>query len=67
MKRKKNLVIIMEIRKYPQKIWTYRTFNQRAMLPDVYKASERFERLGVNFIKKPDDGKMKGLAFHNRP
>ena len=32
-------------------------------VPDVYKASERFEKLGVNFVKKPDDGKMKGLAF----
>ncbi len=32
-------------------------------VPDVYSASKRFERLGVNFIKKPDDGKMKGLAF----
>ena len=32
-------------------------------VPDVYSASERFERLGVNFIKKPDDGKMKGLDF----
>ena len=32
-------------------------------VPDVYKASERFEKLGVKFIKKPDDGKMKGLSF----
>ena len=32
-------------------------------VPDVYKASERFEKLGVKFVKKPDDGKMKGLAF----
>ncbi|KAE8778644.1 lactoylglutathione lyase [Hordeum vulgare] len=24
---------------------------------DVYKACERFERLGVEFVKKPDDGK----------
>ena len=27
----------------------------------------RFEKLGVNFIKKPDDGKMKGLAFITDP
>ena len=26
-------------------------------VPDVYKACERFEKLGVNFVKKPDDGK----------
>ena len=31
------------------------------------KLSERFEKLGVNFIKKPDDGKMKGLAFYTDP
>ena len=36
-------------------------------VPDVYKASDRFEKLGVNFIKKPDDGKMKGLAFITDP
>ena len=36
-------------------------------VPDVYKASERFAKLGVNFIKKPDDGKMKGLAFITDP
>ena len=36
-------------------------------VPDVYKASERFEKLGVKFVKKPDDGKMKGLAFIEDP
>ena len=36
-------------------------------VPDVYKASERFEKLGVNFVKRPDDGKMKGLAFITDP
>lgn len=36
-------------------------------VPDVYGACERFEKLGVNFIKKPDDGKMKGLAFIQDP
>ncbi len=36
-------------------------------VPDVYKASERFERLGVEFVKRPDDGKMKGLAFIKDP
>ncbi|CAI8057986.1 Lactoylglutathione lyase [Geodia barretti] len=25
-------------------------------VPDVYKACERFEKLGVNFVKKADDG-----------
>ena len=27
-------------------------------VPDVYKACERFETLGVNFVKKPNDGKQ---------
>ena len=36
-------------------------------VPDVYKASIRFEELGVKFVKKPDDGKMKGLAFIEDP
>lgn len=36
-------------------------------VPDVYEACERFEKLGVNFIKKPDGGKMKGLAFITDP
>uniref|UniRef100_A0A1I8FT67 VOC domain-containing protein n=1 Tax=Macrostomum lignano TaxID=282301 RepID=A0A1I8FT67_9PLAT len=30
---------------------------------DVAEACRRFDRLGVKFAKKPDDGKMKGLAF----
>ncbi|KAH7542686.1 hypothetical protein FEM48_Zijuj02G0100500 [Ziziphus jujuba var. spinosa] len=34
---------------------------------DTYKACERFERLGVEFAKKPDDGKMKGIAFIKDP
>ncbi|MGE0485470.1 MAG: lactoylglutathione lyase [Gammaproteobacteria bacterium] len=36
-------------------------------VPDVYKACERFESLGVEFVKRPDDGKMKGLAFIKDP
>ncbi|XP_059431034.1 lactoylglutathione lyase isoform X1 [Corylus avellana] len=34
---------------------------------DTHKACERFERLGVEFVKKPDDGKMKGIAFIKDP
>ena len=30
------------------------------MVPDVEKACQRFEQLGVEFVKKPNDGKMKG-------
>jgi len=37
------------------------------MVPDVYSSSERFEKLGVEFVKKPHDGKMKGLAFIKDP
>ncbi|KAK3749453.1 hypothetical protein QZH41_003491 [Actinostola sp. cb2023] len=36
-------------------------------VPDVDKACERFEKLGVEFVKKPNDGKMKGLAFIKDP
>ena len=28
---------------------------------------KRFEELGIEFVKKPDDGKMKGLAFIKDP
>lgn len=36
-------------------------------VPDVYAACERFEKLGVEFAKRPDEGKMKGLAFIKDP
>ncbi|XP_031561067.1 lactoylglutathione lyase-like [Actinia tenebrosa] len=37
------------------------------VVPDVDKACERFDQLGVQFVKKPNDGKMKGLAFIKDP
>jgi len=37
------------------------------MVPDVDKACDRFEQLGVKFVKKPNDGKMKGIAFIQDP
>jgi lactoylglutathione lyase len=36
-------------------------------VPDVHEACRRFEALGVEFVKKPDDGAMKGLAFIKDP
>ena len=36
-------------------------------VPDVYAACERFSELGVEFVKGPDDGAMKGLAFIRDP
>ncbi len=36
-------------------------------VPDVDAACERFEELGVEFVKKPNDGSMKGLAFIKDP
>ena len=36
-------------------------------VPDVYEASKNFEEHGVEFVKKPDDGNMKGLAFIKDP
>ena len=36
-------------------------------VPDVYAACERFDELGVDYVKRPDDGNMKGLAFIRDP
>lgn len=33
------------------------------MTPDVYAACDKLESNGVKFQKKPDEGRMKGLAF----
>lgn len=37
------------------------------LVPDVEKACERFEELGVSFVKKPNEGRMKNLAFIRDP
>eukprot|EP00466_Bigelowiella_natans_P015467 jgi/Bigna1/50991/estExt_Genewise1.C_1040006 len=34
---------------------------------DVYKSCEELEKQGVSFKKKPDEGRMKGLAFAYDP
>lgn len=36
-------------------------------VPDVEAACKRFEELGVEFVKKPNDGKMKNIAFIKDP
>jgi len=36
-------------------------------VPDVYAACERFDELGVEYVKRPDEGNMKGLAFIKDP
>lgn len=36
-------------------------------VPDVYAACERFQKLGVEFHKSPNQGGMKGLAFIKDP
>ena len=36
-------------------------------VPDVYEACRWFDENGVEFVKRPDDGKMKGLAFIKDP
>lgn len=33
----------------------------------MYAACKRFEELGVPFEKKPEDGKIKGIAFIKDP
>lgn len=37
------------------------------LVPDVYAACARFEQQGVEFVKRPDEGRMKGLAFITDP
>jgi len=37
------------------------------MVPNVDAACERFEKFNVDFVKKPNDGRMKGLAFIKDP
>lgn len=42
----------------------YRGFGHIAvMTPDVYAASAELETAGVRFQKRPDEGRMKGIAF----
>jgi len=36
-------------------------------VPDVYAACERLEKMNVEFVKRPDDGNMKGLGFIKDP
>lgn len=36
-------------------------------VPDVHKACERFEKLGVTFQKKPTEGRMSNIAFIKDP
>ncbi len=36
-------------------------------VPDVHAACARFEAMGVRFVKRPDEGRMKGLAFIRDP
>ncbi|KAJ6650106.1 Lactoylglutathione lyase [Pseudolycoriella hygida] len=37
------------------------------MVPDVDAACERFAQLNVDFVKRPNEGRMKGLAFIKDP
>lgn len=36
-------------------------------MPNVDAACERFEKLNVEFVKRPNDGKMRGIAFIKDP
>ncbi|MEL6686153.1 MAG: lactoylglutathione lyase [Pseudomonadota bacterium] len=36
-------------------------------VPDVEQACDRFEQMGVAFVKRPHEGSMKGLAFIQDP
>lgn len=37
------------------------------LVPDVDEACRRFAEQNVEFVKKPDEGRMKGLAFIKDP
>ncbi|PSC70835.1 glyoxalase I [Micractinium conductrix] len=37
------------------------------VVPSVAEACARFEALGVEFVKRPDDGKMRNIAFIKDP
>lgn len=36
-------------------------------VPDVQAACDRFDRMDVTYVKRPEDGTMKGLAFIKDP
>lgn len=36
-------------------------------VPDLQQACQRFESFGIEFVKKPDQGKMKDIAFIKDP
>lgn len=36
-------------------------------VPDVYAACERFENHGAEFVKRPTEGRMQGIAFIRDP
>ena len=37
------------------------------VVPDVEAAAKRWEDMGIEFVKRPADGKMKGIAFIKDP
>jgi lactoylglutathione lyase len=37
------------------------------MVPDLDAACERFDSLGVDFIKRPSEGRMRDVAFIRDP
>lgn len=37
------------------------------VVPDTHAATERLEKMNIDFIKKPNEGRMKGIVFVKDP
>lgn len=61
-----DLVTLLSSKYHPNLIFFEKCCHYSIVTPsvdDVYAASAKLEKLGYAFKKKPDEGRMKGLAF----
>ena len=52
---------------YKKSLINSKTGHIGVSVPDVDDACRFFASMGVEFVKKPEDGKMKGIAFIKDP